>query len=115
MMPADAYSDIGHWQRDVVVWAAHNFPHDTTELTVLGLVEEAGEVARAVLKRRQNIRGTYPEWTDEIKKECADVFIKLCHVAGVEGFSLANAIVNRWAEVSQRDFIANPKGHGLPE
>lgn len=108
-------SEIHDYQLDVSAWAARNFPTDTPETVVLGLTEESGEVARASLKRFQGIRGTTAEWDAEIAKECADVFIKLCHVAMAYKFDLGAAIDARWFDVRERDWTSNKQGHGLPE
>ena len=103
------------WIDDVAAWADHNFPTETPETVVLGLAEEVGEMCRAALKRYQGIRGSRAEWDVEIRKESGDVFIKLVHVAHVHGFDLLSAIQSRWGDVSQRDWRANPIGHGLPD
>lgn len=108
-------SEIRGYQIAVAPWALHNFPNDTAETAVLGLCEEAGEVARAALKRFQGIRGTDEQWSAILRAECADVFFKLCHIAAIEDFDLANAIYTRWAEVNKRDFVADRIGHGLPD
>ena len=101
-------------QDRVAAWVKHNFPDDTPETTVLGLVEEAGELARAALKRYQGIRGTQEEWEAEIRKECGDIYLKLCHTAVMYDFDLEEAILARWAEISKRDWQADPIGHGRP-
>jgi NTP pyrophosphatase (non-canonical NTP hydrolase) len=119
---------IADLQAEVASWVAHNFPEDSRTDVALGTVEEIGEVAeivldlmamggrmsRATLKQRQGIRGTRDEWDAQIRKEVADVFIKLCHLAAKCGFDLDCAIIDRWDEVKQRDWVANPEGHGLP-
>ena len=101
-------------QASVATWVRHNFPKDTPETVVLGLCEEAGELARASLKRFQEIRGTAEEWKQEIRKEVGDIYLKLAHVAEAYGFSLEEAITDRWNEISTRDWRSNPLGHGIP-
>jgi NTP pyrophosphatase (non-canonical NTP hydrolase) len=67
----------------------------------LALAEEAGEVCRAVLKRAHGKRpGT--DWTEQVRLEAADVAICLLSLAANEGWSLADAIAERWAEVQTR-------------
>jgi NTP pyrophosphatase (non-canonical NTP hydrolase) len=99
---------ISAMQEEVRAWTFYNFQGDSTQDVTLGIAEETGELCRAVLKRWQGIRGTHAEWTEELKKEAADVFIKLCHLAAVEDFDLWDAIWSRWSEVKQRDFIKDP-------
>lgn len=95
-------------------WQHRNFEHTTTELSVFGgLVEETGEVMRAAVKRSQGIRGTSDEWAAEIRKEVGDTFIKLCDVARYEGFDLVDVILERWNDISQRDWTKDKKGHGI--
>jgi NTP pyrophosphatase (non-canonical NTP hydrolase) len=103
-------------QTAVADWIARNFPGDTgIHCRTLGLVEEVGELCRALVKREQGIRGTTEEWDLEIRKELGDCFIKLLDVAEQTGFDLATVATLRWMDVRQRDWIKNPLGHGLPE
>jgi len=106
-------TDIRDLQGEVNAWVEHNFGHGNELATVGGLAEEVGEVMRAAVKRSQGIRGTRAEWDAELRKETADVFIKLCDVASFYGFELADAVTERWAVVSARDWKANPQGHGI--
>jgi NTP pyrophosphatase (non-canonical NTP hydrolase) len=119
---------IKQFQAEVMEWTDHNFPGDLGTDVVLGTSEEVselveavllliastGKLSRASLKLAQGIRGTPEEWRAEIEKEAGDVFIKLCHVATKYWFDLHDAINKRWEDVRQRDFVSNPKGHGLP-
>lgn len=106
-------TDIRDVQGEVNAWVERNFGHDNEMATVVGLVEEVGELSRAVVKRSQGIRGTREEWDVELRKEAADVFIKLCDVASFYGFDLHDAVAERWTVVSARDWKANPQGHGI--
>lgn len=67
----------------------------------LSVAEEAGEVCRAVLRRAHGKRpGT--DWTAEVRIEAADVVISLLSLAANEGWSLLDAVAERWVEVQQR-------------
>ena len=107
----------GHYpsQEAVAEWVELNFRRDPLAVKTLGLVEEVGELCRAIIKREQGIRGTYDEWTAEIRKELGDIVIKLLDVAECASFDLITVAAIRWESVSQRDWIAAPKGHGLPD
>jgi len=107
--------DIYQLQDQVDEWARRNFPDDTRQTVVLGTAEEVGELCRAALKHYQGIRGTAEEWEAEVRKEAADVFIKLCHVAVLWGFDLGSVIDTRWSEIRQRNWVRDPVGHGLPD
>lgn len=106
---------IERTQDEVAEWVARNFGNENELATFGGMVEEAGEVLRAAVKRSQGIRGTRAEWDAEVRKEVADVFVKLCDIAQYEGFSLAEAIAERWADVRQRDWVNDKQGHGIQD
>lgn len=107
--------DITEFQKEIGQWVDHNFGTEDRVVGVTAVVEEAGELTRAVRKQAQKIRGTYQEWDDEIRKEAGDVFIALCQAAHTCGFDLYEEIVKRWNDVSKRDFVKDSIGHGLPE
>lgn len=102
-------------QRGVEAWVNHNFGESSRVVEALGLAEEVGELCRAVLKQEQGIRGTYAEWDAEIAKEIGDVLIKLASVATACGVDLEFAVKDRWETIRQRDFRADPTGHGIPD
>lgn len=100
-------------QSQVKTWFMKNFPMESRVSITLGLCEETGEVARAVLKQAQGIRGTYEEWDAEIRKELGDVYLKLLQIAVFCDIDLDEAIKDRWETISQRDWVKDPKGHGI--
>jgi len=102
-------------QVEVAAWVQRNFPAVDLGFNTLGLVEEIGEFCRALLKREQGVRGTYEEWTTEAAKELGDIMIKLLSIADATGFDLPTVTALRWNTVKERDFVNDPKGHGLPE
>lgn len=87
----------------VITYLQKNGLKFSAEHQALNIAEEAGEVARAVLKRVQGIRGTHEHWTTEIRKEAADVMISLMCLAQIEGFDLGEAVDERWDTVIARD------------
>lgn len=105
--------NIRHLQEEISYWISRNFGNDNELATVGGLAEEVGEVCRAAVKRSQGIRGTREEWDAELRKEVADVFIKLVDVAQFYGFDLADAIAARWDTIKRRDWKRDPQGHGI--
>lgn len=102
-------------QSDVTDWQRANFNQLGVAWTTLGLVEEVGELARALLKREEGIRGSYDEWSEEVRKELGDIFIKLLDVAQTLDYDLPTVAMLRWMVVRERNFRANPIGHGLPQ
>lgn len=108
-------TNLTNWQGDVAAWNARNFGDEKSRIEdALVVCEEAGELARAVLKQHQGIRGTYAEWQDEIAKEIGDVVITLASLAENAGLDLGDCIAARWETVSARDFTTDKIGHGLP-
>lgn len=95
-------------------WVHHNFPNDREEDSLLGVIEEMGELAHHMLKRRQGIRGAGVDHEAEIRDACADLVIFLLGVASHEGFILMDAINEAWDVVKQRDWIKYPK-NGVSE
>lgn len=111
---------IADLQAEVGAWSDYNFGDvgdrdDGIAAGPLGLVEEVGELCRAFVKRTEGIRGTRAEWDDEIRKEAADIVIKLAQICHDERFSLEAAVVARWIVVQQRDWVADRQGHGIPQ
>lgn len=99
---------------DIAAWQERNFGPPDEEVSYLGLVEEVGEVMRAVVKRRQGIREEWrEEWREEIRKEIGDVSIRLVDVARCESINLANAIDDRWDTIQRRNWKTDPQGHGI--
>lgn len=88
-------------------WAERNFG-DTQNLTnsALGVCEEAGELAHAVLKINQSIRGSREEHREAAADALGDIFIFACGVATALGLDLEECIVRTWDQVSQRDWTA---------
>jgi NTP pyrophosphatase (non-canonical NTP hydrolase) len=78
-----------------------------------GLVEEVGEMFRAVTKRAQGIRGTREEWTEEIHGEIGDIFVKLCDVVDWEGMDLQKILETSIDKLNKRNWVDNRQGHGI--
>lgn len=94
---------FGEAQKMIAEHAAVVWPGLTTEIEVMALTEEVGEVARAALKRTQAIRGSDDDWTAELRREVGDVVLVLCNIADLEGFELADTVSERLAVVLGRD------------
>lgn len=102
-------SELSVLQAAVGLWVAGTFhrllcpAHDA-----LAVVEEAGEVARAILKRDQAKEGVdrmglgVDHWTGEVRTESADVLIALLSLAENEGFDLLTVTRDRFREVRTR-------------
>lgn len=95
-------------QTEITDWLRANFPNNSDTATYVGTLEELLEagsrLARVITKTAQGARGFHDAdyAHQELKKECADVFVKLCDIAQYNGFSLEEAICQRWDEVQKR-------------
>jgi NTP pyrophosphatase (non-canonical NTP hydrolase) len=91
-------------------WRAANF--DPEKRTVFhglaGVTEEVGELAHAILKSDQGIRGTAEEHKMAAFDALGDIIVYLCSVSDSLGLSLQDAVEYAWAQVKNRDWKANP-------
>ena len=91
-------------QKDVFDWRVSAFAHPPSKLLQAAkCAEEAGEVLGAVVKRETGVK-QHIDWTEEIKKELADLLFAMFTVAEMEGFDLLENAAEKWQEVSQRDY-----------
>lgn len=102
-------------QTEINTWVQENFGPIDSLTQITNVLEELGELSRALLKRRQGIRGTYAEWTAEVHKELADVFISLLALAEQERVSILELTLERWEKVRERDWKRDTLGHGMPD
>lgn len=93
-------------QRESQKWREHSFPpeHRTVELQVLGVCEEAGELAHAILKMKQGIRGDEVQHMAEATDAIGDIVIYLAGVASSLNTSLHACVYKAWLEVADRDW-----------
>lgn len=66
-------------------WVDLNFPPDVPSHSILGVIEEVGELTHHYLKMTQGIRGTDDEHLSEIRDAIADTAIYLMGVMYHEG------------------------------
>jgi NTP pyrophosphatase (non-canonical NTP hydrolase) len=93
-----------------VNWLSHNFPEQQDHQPLLGIVEEVGELAHALLKSEQGIRGGNhrAEELDAI----GDIFIYMLSYCNTRGIDLEDVIEGTWRAVRERDWVADPAGGG---
>lgn len=95
-------------QVEVGEWSKKNFPNNTATSPLLGIFEEAGELAHAVLKLKQGIRGTREEHEAAEKDACADLLIYLLDYCDRRDINLQRTLERTWEQVSQRDWQKFP-------
>jgi NTP pyrophosphatase (non-canonical NTP hydrolase) len=103
-------------QEESQKWRDHSFPpeHRTAELQALGICEEAGELAHAVLKRAQGIRGTDLEHQHDERDAVGDIVIYLAGFCSSRGYNFEHCVKTAWYQVAARDWDKH-KQNGLPE
>jgi NTP pyrophosphatase (non-canonical NTP hydrolase) len=105
-------------QERVAQWSSRNFPREAPHggprsaiapeydvQALLGLVEEVGELAHAILKRSQGIRGVHDE---AVADAIGDIVIYLADLCSRSGLSLAECVARAWREVERRDWRIRP-------
>jgi len=104
---------LSQLQSEARRWRAHNFPGATAEQQFMGMVEEMGEIAHAVLKVQQGIRGMEAAAArDAIIDGIGDLIIFLTGFCDCFGIDLGAAVEETWDKVQQRDWIADPERGG---
>lgn len=94
--------EIRELQAEVGKWLEANFDKPNIFLSALVLVEEVGELARALAKGADGIRGGAEHWEEQRRKESGDVLISLmafCYRADID---LESAFQDGWKIVSAR-------------
>jgi NTP pyrophosphatase (non-canonical NTP hydrolase) len=70
----------------------------------LGVAEECGELAHAILKRKQGIRGDSAYHVGQAADAVGDIIIYLTGVCSSLGLDLETCVENAWKEVRERDW-----------
>lgn len=74
----------------------------------VGVAEELGELAHALLKRDQGIRGSTKEHRAAIEDAVGDLVLFLMGVCSCENMDFEYAVARTWASVKHRNWVANP-------
>lgn len=101
--------DLSMMQTEHVGWACRNFGPITTTTQFMGMAEELGELAHALLKHEQGIRGV--DETELLKKVIdahCDLIIFSLGLASVLEYDLWEELEATWTEVSKRDWVLDP-------
>jgi NTP pyrophosphatase (non-canonical NTP hydrolase) len=105
--------DLERTQNEIIEWSTRNFgrpvPLKYDLSSFLGMVEEIGEIAHAVLKASQGIRGTSEEHHEAVADGIADLLIYTLDFCARNGFSADDLLRQTWAKVQERDWKANPQ------
>jgi NTP pyrophosphatase (non-canonical NTP hydrolase) len=106
---------LDEWQREVAAWRSKNFgdPCDPMHM-MLGVVEELGELAHALLKQAQGVRGTSEENEHKAKDAVGDIEIFLAGLCTARGWNFGELVDAAWQSVQKRDW-QRYKETGQPE
>jgi len=94
-------------QDQVAEWATHNFGNPPSWHSLLGIVEEAGELCHGYLKRAQDIRGTREKHDAEIRDAIGDIVVYLADFCNKENIDFEGVVLDVWSEVKKRDWKEN--------
>lgn len=93
-------------------WRDRNFPGHTAEDQILGMTEELGELCHSYLKNKQGIRGDAPQHFADMADAVGDLVIYLAGFCSTMNLDLNDCVLMAWAEVKNRDWIADPQAGG---
>lgn len=94
-------------QTEQKLWASKNFGNKPSYQSLLGVMEEAGELAHAHLKAEQQIRNQ--DYDAKKQDAIGDIMIYLMDYCNREGYDLQDIITQTWSEVCKRDWVKYPK------
>jgi NTP pyrophosphatase (non-canonical NTP hydrolase) len=97
-------------QTESGMWRANAYPDSVNDTLaqLAGVTEEVGELAHALLKHHQGIRGYDIERTRaEAGDAIADAIIYMCGVADSLGLNVADELSKAWAHVKSRNLVQN--------
>lgn len=100
--------ELSTLQAERDAWIADNFPGDRLHHSILGAVEEIGELSGHYLKMQQGIRGDMEEHEAGMLDAVADCVIFLAGVCSHMGVDYGRLVSETWDMVKQRDWVNFP-------
>jgi NTP pyrophosphatase (non-canonical NTP hydrolase) len=102
-------------QREHNAWKRLQLGAHRIDTSLMGLVEETGELAGAIRKERQGIDDQH-KLIQKQRSGIADITMCLVDICNVRGWDYEEIVANKWAVVKQRDYRAGPIDYeGEPE
>ena len=89
-------------------WQDANFPGADPYQSLLGMMEELGELAHAHLKGVQGIRHTENEIREMKIDALGDILIFMIHYANQHDLSLIDCLERAWKQVKSRNWKERP-------
>jgi len=114
-MTSDVFIELVTLQARLAAWQANHFGAQPLVNQVLGVCEEAGELAHAALKHVQGIRGLKDP--DALRAKAsdalADLLVYSMQVATILRLDLLTTLVLTAREVMKRDWARDPANGGM--
>jgi len=107
--------DLDVLQSAVARWADYNFPNHLPHQSLLGMMEELGELAHSHLKMEQGIRGSVDKHRRAAADALGDLAIYMAHYCHKNGYNLKGAVADAWEIVSKRDWVNYPENGGVKD
>jgi NTP pyrophosphatase (non-canonical NTP hydrolase) len=102
--------NLNEMQKEVAEWSLKNFGPGPAYRPLLGVCEEAGELAHAHLKQEQGIRDNPLKLEADAKDAVADIIIFLMDYCARRGWRMDEILDRVWGQVKQRKWVpSNPK------
>lgn len=106
-------STLREVQNEARTWRARNFPDHTIDQQFMGMAEEMGEMAHALLKHEQGIREIDDEAVvDLVADAWADWVIFSMGILDKLGIDANDALITTWVRVKHRDWVGDPHRGG---
>lgn len=101
--------DFRKLQNEADEWQRRNFPNSSALETILGVVEEVGELVHTILKSRQGIRYNEVEARYKMRDAVGDIVMYLINFCNYMGWDFAEVVEETWEQVKDRDWVKYPK------
>lgn len=100
-------------QKEHLEWQLKNFGTLPPVDSIMGMIEEIGELCHAYNHEKWGVRGSLFNMRAKAKDAVGDIAIFLMSYCSSMGFDLQDIIVDTWIEVSKRDWVKHPE-KGVP-
>jgi NTP pyrophosphatase (non-canonical NTP hydrolase) len=94
-------------QQEHNAWKRLQLGAHRIDTSLMGLMEETGELAGAIRKERQGI-DDQAKLIQKQRSGIADITMCLVDICNVRGWDYEEIVANKWAVVKERDYRAGP-------
>jgi NTP pyrophosphatase (non-canonical NTP hydrolase) len=101
--------DLTQLQNEHEIWERKNFPDSADDVmhSLVGMLEELGELAHAVLKMAQGIRGSEQEHRNAAADAVGDINVYCAGLCNKLNLNMDECIEVAWGQVKNRDWTKN--------